>query len=69
MSNSQNKTIVAGKILFELEDGIPNGRGDAERLGDWSQLAWFGATTLGEAGKPIFEELTIGISIETLGKP
>lgn len=61
-----NQMIVPEEVVFELEDGVRNGRRDAERLGELIEAGLVRRSGLGNVGKLIFEELTIGASIETL---
>ena len=58
--------IVAEEVIHELETGTQNGRRDAEHLAELIAAGLVRRATLGAVSKPIFEELTIGPSVDTL---
>lgn len=66
LSALRHDMVVAEEVIYELEDGTRNGRRDAARLEELIAAGLVRRALLGEAGKPIFERLTIGASVETL---
>lgn len=61
-----HEMIVPEEVAFELDDGVQNGRRDADQLRELITADLVRRAVLGVAGKSIFEELTIGASVETL---
>jgi predicted nucleic acid-binding protein len=60
------ETIVVDEVVWDLEKGIANGRGDAERLQELLASGLIRRASLGDAGKGHFEWLSIGASEDTL---